>query len=104
MGHIIKWNETGDLDATLFTSALFVMAGDPANTCAEAKGDIKGDGCTPDMKTMFVNIPHPGEVPSNRSEPADPSRFSTWPSGVKGARPRSATVVIGKNDGGLLGT
>ncbi|WP_396270147.1 PhoX family protein [Ideonella sp.] len=66
--------------------------------------EITGAVCTPDMKTMFVNIQHPGESPGERSDPADPSRFSTWPSGVKGARPRSATVVIRKKDGGIIGT
>jgi secreted PhoX family phosphatase len=58
MGGIIKWTEGGstsaansansaDFDATSFTWTHFVMAGDPANTRAEAKGNIKGDlfGC-----------------------------------------------------------
>ncbi len=48
--------------------------------------------------------PAGGEAPSDRSDPAEPSRFSTWPSGVKCARTRSATVVSRKNDGGLIGT
>jgi uncharacterized protein len=50
---------------------------------------------------MFVNIQHPGESPSERGDPADPSRFSSWPDG---GRPRSATVVITKDDGGVIGT
>ena len=37
--------------------------------------------CTPDGRTLFVNIQHPGESPSERSDPADPSRFSAWPTG-----------------------
>ncbi len=53
---------------------------------------------------MFVNIQHPGESPSDRSDPADPTKFSVWPSGQKGVRPRSATVVIRKKDGGVIGT
>ena len=169
MGHIIRWKERGDFDAETFTWTHFVMAGDPANTRAEARGDVKGDAygspdglwfdsrgllwiqtdahatnmyqgdyagvgsnmmlaadpktgetrrflvgpvnceitgvdCTPDMRTMFVNVQHPGESPTDRSDPADPTKFSTWPSGVKGQRPRSATVVIRKNDGGIIGT
>jgi secreted PhoX family phosphatase len=62
-------------------------------------------GCTwsEDGRTMFVNIQHPGESPSDRSDPASPDKFSTWPSGVKGARPRSATVVIRRSDGGVIG-
>ncbi len=54
-------------------------------------------------RTMFVNIQHPGENPTERSDPDFPDKFSSWPSGVKGARPRSATVVIRKNDGGVIG-
>lgn len=54
-----------------------------------------------DLRTMFVNIQHPGESPSERSDPDQPSRFSTWPDG---GRPRSATVVITKLDGGVIGT
>ena len=66
--------------------------------------EVTGVVCTPDMRTMFVNIQHPGESPTDRSDPADPSKYSTWPSGQKGARPRSATVVIRKKDGGMIGT
>ena len=63
--------------------------------------EVTGATFTPDGRTLFVNIQHPGETPSDRSDPADPSRFSAWPTG---GRPRSATVVIRKNDGGVIGT
>jgi secreted PhoX family phosphatase len=66
--------------------------------------EVTGVITTPDLRTMFVNIQHPGESPSDRSDPADPSRFSTWPTGRPGARPRSATVVIRRRDGGVIGT
>jgi secreted PhoX family phosphatase len=66
--------------------------------------EITGVVCTPDMRTMFVNIQHPGETPTDRSDPDNPSRFSTWPTGTPGARPRSATVVIRRRDGGIIGT
>jgi secreted PhoX family phosphatase len=66
--------------------------------------EITGVDMTPDRRTMFVNVQHPGETPSDRSDPDDPSKFSTWPSGQKGARPRSATVVIRKRDGGQIGS
>jgi hypothetical protein len=128
----------------------FVLAGDPANERADAKGNVKGDcfGCpdgsvvdgaacsgsrptwptrdgqgrpralgnnamlaadprsgeirrflsarrlrdhrrdrTPDGRTMFVNIQHPGETPSERSDPAEPRRFSNWPDFRPGGRP-----------------
>jgi len=66
--------------------------------------EVTGIVCTPDMKTMFVNIQHPGESPTDRSDPSDPTKYSTWPSGQKGIRPRSATVIIRKNDGGVIGS
>jgi secreted PhoX family phosphatase len=166
MGGVIKWKEGGDFDASTFRWSHYVLAGDPANERADARGNVKGDlfacpdgvwvdgrgvlwiqtdmstsamgkgdtaragnnamlasdpttgevrrfltgpvGCeitgattTPDGRTMFINIQHPGESPSERSDPAAPSRFSKWPSG---GRPRSATVVIRKRDGGPIGT
>jgi secreted PhoX family phosphatase len=63
--------------------------------------EITGATFTPDGTTMFINIQHPGETPSDRSDPADPGKFSKWP---HGGRPRSATVVIRKRDGGVIGT
>jgi len=63
--------------------------------------EITGVTATPDGRTMFVNIQHPGESPSERSDPDDPSRISMWPFG---GRPRSATVVIRRRDGGVVGT
>jgi hypothetical protein len=62
---------------------------------------VTGVVCTPDLKTMFVNIQHPGESPSERGDPDAPTKISAWPDN---ARPRSATLVITKADGGLIGT
>ena len=66
--------------------------------------EVTGVTWTPDMRTMFVNIQHPGETPSDRSDPDQADRYSRWPSTVPGARPRSATVVVRKRDGGVIGT
>lgn len=169
MGQIIRWKEEGDFDGGVFEWNLLVLAGDPANERAEAKGNIKGDiyGCpdglafdaqgvlwiqtdahatqmykgelarignnqmlacnpltgetkrfltgptncevtgiafTPDGTTMFINIQHPGETPSDRSDPAEPAKYSNWPDFQPGGRPRSSTVAIRKNDGGVIGT
>jgi secreted PhoX family phosphatase len=62
--------------------------------------EVTGVVTTPDGRTMFVNIQHPGETPSERSDPARPTAFSAWPGN---GRPRSATVVIRKKDGGVIG-
>ncbi len=66
--------------------------------------EVTGVTLTPDLRTMFINIQHPGETASDRSDPASPSKFSNWPDYSPGGRPRSATVVIRKKDGGLIGT
>ena len=63
--------------------------------------EITGASLTPDGSSLFINIQHPGETPSERSDPAAPTRYSTWP---HGGRPRSATVVIRRADGGPVGT
>ncbi|MEW6687537.1 MAG: PhoX family phosphatase [Pseudomonadota bacterium] len=169
MGHIIKWKEAGDFDGLGFAWSHYVLAGDPRNERAEARGNIKGDlygcpdglwvdprgvlwiqtdahasvlykgefvrlgsnmmlasdpasgetrrflvgppncevtgvHCTPDMRTLFVNIQHPGEIAGARGDPDNPSRYSAWPDGKPGSRPRSATVVIRRRDGGVIGT
>jgi uncharacterized protein len=63
--------------------------------------EITGVVFTPDGRTMFVNIQHPGETASERTDPAKPTAVSTWPDG---GRPRSATIAIRKNDGGVIGS
>jgi secreted PhoX family phosphatase len=64
--------------------------------------EITGIDTTPDGRSLFVNIQHPGEngSPSNIT--------SNWPANqngtaATGVRPRSATIVITKNDGGVVG-
>jgi secreted PhoX family phosphatase len=66
--------------------------------------EVTGVVMTPDARTMFVNIQHPGETASERNDPKNPKVVSSWPDGAAGGRPRSATVVIRKGDGGLIGS
>jgi hypothetical protein len=66
--------------------------------------EVTGVIMTPDRRTMFVDIQHPGETASERSDPAAPKAISSWPDGAAGGRPRSATIVIRKLDGGIVGT
>ena len=65
--------------------------------------EITGATATPDGRTMFIKVQHPGESPSERSNPANPNRFSHWPDQRADGRPRSDTVAIHKNDGGVIG-
>jgi secreted PhoX family phosphatase len=66
--------------------------------------EVTGATWTPDMRTLFINIQHPGETPTDRSDPADPTKYSNWPDYKPGGRPRAATVVIRRKDGGVIGT
>jgi uncharacterized protein len=66
--------------------------------------EVTGAFVTPDERTMFVGIQHPGEAPSGANSPENPKRYSSWPDGEGGGRPRSATVVITKDDGGQIGS
>jgi secreted PhoX family phosphatase len=87
-----------------------MLAADPASRevrrfLVGPKGcEVTGVIATPDQRSMFVNIQHPGESPSERADPARPTAVSAWPDGRTDGRPRSATVVIRKQDGGVIGT
>ena len=65
--------------------------------------EITGATATPDGTTMFINVQHPGEATTaiGTPTPATPTAVSSWPDG---GRPRSATVVIRKIGGGIIGT
>ncbi len=64
--------------------------------------EITGVVTTPDRRTMFINVQHPGATTS--PEAFAEGRFeSHWPDGGA-SPPRSATVVITKIDGGEIGT
>jgi secreted PhoX family phosphatase len=98
-----------------------MLAADPASK--EVRRFLVGpSGCevtgvtwTPDRRTMFVNIQHPGEVGNHPRAPKNAAgtvlsdndiarnatAFSQWP--TAGARPRSATVVVRRSDGGVIG-
>ena len=67
--------------------------------------EITGAFLTPDETTMFVGIQHPGETADESPNlPSDPKKFSSWPDGTDGGRPRSACIVITKDDGAEIGT
>ena len=59
---------------------------------------------TPDGRTAFVNIQHPGEIGGETSDPKNPRKNSNWPDFRADGRPRSATVVIRKDDAGVIGS
>ena len=62
--------------------------------------EITGIAETPDGRTIFVNIQHPGE--STAPDFQTGAFGSHWPDGGV-SRPRSATIVITREDGGTIG-
>ena len=66
--------------------------------------EVTGVMVTPDESAMFVGIQHPGEAPVGANDPADPKRYSSWPDGAAGGRPRSSCLVITKDSGGPIGS
>ena len=109
----VLWIETDMHASQMYRGELARIGNNQLLACDRATGEIRrfltgptnceitGATQTPDGTTMFINIQHPGENASDRSDPADPTKFSRWPSG---GRPRSATVAIRRLDGGVIGT
>jgi uncharacterized protein len=74
--------------------------------------EVTGVAESPDGKVLFVNIQHPGENTSatnfglgvfESNWPGNAGGVTAYGPGGATARPRSATVVITKNDGGIIG-
>lgn len=110
----LLWIQT-DMSGQLIGKGPYARLGNNAMLCADpATGRIKRflsgpcgceiTGCvvTPDRRTLFVNIQHPGET----SDDGGGTPSSAWPDGTTpgSARPRSATAVVRRRDGGIVGT
>ncbi|CAN5607521.1 PhoX family phosphatase [soil metagenome] len=108
------WIQT-DISENVMNTGDFEQFGNNAQLCANPEtGEIRRfltgpigqeiTGCitTPDRRTMFINVQHPGATTTPEDYAAD-NHISHWPDG-NGAWPRSATVVITKEDGGVVGT
>lgn len=112
----LLWIQT-DISTSVLNKGAYQGMGNNMMLCADAISgktkrfltgpagcEITGIAFAPDRKTVFVNIQHPGEPASERSDPAKPQAISHWPDGPGGGRPRSATVAIQRRDGGIVGT
>jgi secreted PhoX family phosphatase len=111
----VLWIQTDAHASQMYKGELKNIGNNQMLACDRNTGEIRRfltgpanceiTGCTwsEDGRTMFINVQHPGETASDKSDPDFPDKFSNWPSGIAGARPRSATVVIRKNDGGVIG-
>ena len=67
---------------------------------APTEAAVTGVDMTPDGRTLFVNIQHPGE---NGTAAAPTSNWPANQAATSTARPRSATIVITRTDGGAVG-
>ncbi len=94
-------------NGTTATQATFIGAAATAATLRRflvgpREAEITGVDTTPDGRTLFVGIQHPGE---NATDPNAPT--SNWPANQTGAapgvRPRSAVVAVTRADGGIVG-
>ncbi|MGF1520508.1 MAG: PhoX family phosphatase [Nodosilinea sp.] len=65
--------------------------------------EITGVVTTPDQRTMFINVQHPGATTTEEDFAAG-NVNSQWPDRNPAIYPRSATVVITKTDGGIVGS
>jgi uncharacterized protein len=112
----LMWIQT-DISTSVMNKGAYTSIGNNMMLCAnpstgETKRFLTGPtGCeitgvtfTPDRRAVFINIQHPGETASERNDPENPMAVSKWPDGAGGGRPRSATVVIRRKDGGVVGT
>ena len=72
--------------------------------------EVTGITMTPDAKTLFVGIQHPGEG----SVAANPTQYSNWPASqwptradgvtpLPAGRPRAGVLVITRDNGGIIG-
>ncbi|HLV49100.1 MAG TPA: PhoX family phosphatase [Aliidiomarina sp.] len=104
--HGTLWIQT-DMSGDLMQGGAFgnnaMLAADPSSgelkrfLVGPVDCEITGVVTTPDGTSMFVNVQHPGESMGD-------GKFSShWPDG-NGARPRSSTVVITRDNGGIVGT
>jgi hypothetical protein len=71
--------------------------------------EVTGVITTPDARTMFVGIQHPGEdwvagFTDNSSWPDSGINGPTTMSAAGAIKPRSGVIVITKDDGGVIGT
>jgi secreted PhoX family phosphatase len=111
------WIET-DVSTSTINSGAYAGFGNNQMLCADPESgeirrflqgpkqcEITGAFTTPDELAMFVGIQHPGETPDDTpTNPANPKALSSWPDGAAGGRPRSACIVITKDDGGPIGS
>lgn len=123
-GQIVRWREAGSEAANqVFTWDIFLLAGNPGvydqNDPRRGSGNVTPDNMfnSPDglgfdpQGRLWIQTDgkydNSGEYAgqgNNQMLVADPVSASRWPDGAQATRPRPATVVIWKQDGGIIGS
>jgi secreted PhoX family phosphatase len=95
--------QNGGADSTVTTRVGEAPGGKLRRFLVGPKGsEITGITETPDGRAIFVNIQHPGEDTA-ATDIGTPGNFqSHWPANDATSRPRSATIVITRNNGGVI--
>jgi secreted PhoX family phosphatase len=67
--------------------------------------EVAGLAFTPDQRTFFVSIQHPGQVPRKQKgkSSAYTHLLSGWPDYRPDMPPRPGVVAIYRQDGGIIG-
>ena len=104
----VKTITNSNADASTYTQATRVGASAAAVSLRRflvgpVACEITGVDSTPDGRTLFVGIQHPGETGSAAAPTSHWPDSQTNASPAATVRPRSATVVITKTDGGVVG-
>ncbi len=105
--------------AAATTKSVVTYAGKPMNDTifkrfltAPTGAEVTGVTESPDGTALFINIQHPGENTSTSNFnlgifesnwPANGGGVTAYGAGGASGRPRSTTVMITKNDGGIIG-
>jgi len=103
-GRALTITNTSASGATATQSTLAGAVATPATLKRFLTGpvgcEITGVDSTPDGRTLFVGIQHPGE------DGAPNAPDSNWPqsqSGIRSGRPRSGVVAVTRTNGGVVG-
>jgi secreted PhoX family phosphatase len=113
---------TGVASSALGKGPMARLGNNALLACNPASGEVRrflsapvhaafgGLAFTPDGRTLFATISHPGEAPGEgpdkrnmRNDPAAPRRYSNWPDFKADGRPRSAVLAVRRDDGGVIG-
>jgi secreted PhoX family phosphatase len=115
-GRGVLWIGTDMSSSAMGKGELQVMGNNQLLACNPVSGEVRrfmvgpvnceltGAAFTPDGRTLFVNVQHPVRRRASARTRTSRGATATGPDFAPNGRPRSATVVVRKLDGGVIGT